>query len=142
MNEYESIRRLIALYGQLLDSLRLEEWGELFTPDATFSVYGNTLEGRDAIVKEIGGMQPPAHLPVKHGTLMPVIDLLGDGQALVWTDLVAFGSDEQGAIGTATIGRYHDRIERGGDGRWRFRERVLVMGGETVPEGVAPSPSF
>ena len=142
MSAHEAIRRLLAIYGQLLDSHRLDDWGGLFTPDAVFRVYGNAIEGREAIMKEIGGMQPPANLPVKHGTLAPVIDLLDDDHARVWTDLVAFGTTEDGSIGTATIARYHDRVERGDDGRWRFRERVIVMGGEDVPDGVAPTPAY
>jgi uncharacterized protein (TIGR02246 family) len=134
----EAIRRLIALYGQLLDSKRLDDWGELFTPDATFSVWGRTYRGRAQIVDEIGGMQPEA--PGKHVVLQPVIDLEEAGRARAWTDLTAFATTEQG-IEIATIGRYHDRLVVQ-DGRWRFAERVLVMGGEDLPEGVAPSPAF
>ena len=36
--DLEAIRRLIAIYGQLLDSKRFREWGELFTEDAVFRV--------------------------------------------------------------------------------------------------------
>ena len=44
-------------------------------------------------------------------------------------------------ISIATIGRYHDRLVKSSeDGRWRFSERTLVMGGEPVPEDVDPTP--
>ena len=69
MNDHEAIRRLIALYGQLLDSKRFAEWGELFTPDAVFQFWGRAIRGREEIVREIGGMQPPA--PGKHVVLHP-----------------------------------------------------------------------
>lgn len=134
----EAIRRLHALYAQLLDSKRLEAWGDLFTPDAVFRVWDTRLEGRDAIVREIGGMQPDS--PGKHVILQPVIDLEGDDRARSWTDLASLASGEDG-ITIATIGRYHDRLVRdAGDGRWRFAERVIVMADEAVPEDVAPSP--
>ena len=122
----EAIRRLMAIYAQLLDSKRIAEWAELFTEDAVFSVWGQTWRGRDAIAAGIGGMQPEA--PGKHVILTPVIDLVGPGRALVWTDLSAFSSASvpsrgaasagiaaPGEISIATIGRYHDEVvEQGG----------------------------
>lgn len=138
----EAIRRLMAIYGQLLDSKRIAEWGELFTEDAVFQVWGQTWRGRDAIAAGIGGMQPDS--PGKHVILAPVIDLLGPDRARAWTDLSAFssGTDASGkqTISIATIGRYHDELVRR-DGRWRFTRRVVVMAGETTPDGVTPSPS-
>jgi hypothetical protein len=140
MDDFEAIRRLLALYGQLLDSRRFEDWGRLFVEDAVFRVWGRTYRGREEIQREIGGMQPDA--PGKHVVLQPVIDLEAPGQARVWTDLCALASGEAG-ITIATIGRYHDRVRLDPEvGRWRFVERVLVMGGEPVPSDVAPSPAF
>ena len=138
LEAHEAIRRLIAIYAQLLDSKRLDEWGELFTPDAIFEVWGKTLRGRAEIVAAIGGMQP--ELPGKHVCLVPVIDLLGLDRARAWTDLSAFASSKDG-ISVATIGRYHDEVVRQG-GRWRFARRAVVMAGEPLPEGVAPSPAY
>ena len=148
MNDFEAIRRLIALYGQLLDAKRLAEWGELFTEDAVFRVWGQTHRGRAAIVREIGGMQ--AEAPGKHVVLQPVIDWNGGDAAWAWTDLCALATTAskdaafgRNAIGIATMGRYHDRLKRSAeDGRWRIEERVLVMAGETVPDGVADSPPY
>lgn len=137
MNEIEAIRRLIALYGQLLDSKRFAEWGELFTPDASFVFWGRTLYGREAIVREIGGMQPAA--PGKHVVLQPVIDLDDSEHARAWTDLSAFATSKRG-IEIATIGRYHDRLVKHA-GRWRIAARALVMAGEAPPTGFDPSPS-
>ena len=136
MDDTEAIRRLIALYGQLLDSKRFAEWGELFAPDATFAFWGRTLFGRDEIVRQIGGMQAPA--PGKHVVLAPVIDLDDAGHARAWTDLSAFATTKRG-IEIATIGRYHDRLVKQ-DGRWRIAARALVMGGEEPPAGFDPSP--
>jgi uncharacterized protein (TIGR02246 family) len=134
----EAIRRLIAIYAQLLDSRRLEEWGELFAPDAVFQVWGKTWRGRREIVAGIGGMQP--EFPGKHVCLVPVIDLQGVERARAWTDLSAFASSPDG-ISVATIGRYHDELIFHGD-RWRFARRAVVMAGESLPEGVAASPAY
>lgn len=128
----------MAIYAQLLDSKRIAEWGQLFSEDAVFEVWGQQWRGRAAIEAGIGGMQPP--LPGKHVILTPVVDLQGPDRALAWTDLSAFATTEQG-ISIATIGRYHDELVREG-GRWRFKRRTVVMAGEKLPEGVAPSPAF
>ncbi len=132
----ESIRRLIALYGQLLDSGRLDDWGQLFTFDAVFRVWGETYAGREKILAGIGGMQPAA--PGKHVILTPVIDLDDAEHARAWTDLTAFATTPDG-ISIATIGRYHDRIALD-QGRWRFAQRVIVMAGEPLPSDVDPTP--
>lgn len=138
MSRHEEIRRLIALYAQLLDSRRLAEWGELFCEDASFAVWDRTYRGRNEIVKEIGGMQPPT--PGKHVVLQPVIDLLDDRRARAWTDFSAFATDAEGNASIATLGRYHDELTRDDD-HWRFRTRVIVFDGDDVPEGVPPAPA-
>lgn len=51
-----AIHRLIAVHAQLLDSGRLDDWGQLFTEEAHFRVYRQTYESRATIVAEIGGM--------------------------------------------------------------------------------------
>ena len=140
LEDVERIRRLVALYGQLLDAGRLAEWGDLFTQDATFAVYGRTYRGRDEIVREIGAMQPPRDRPVKHLLLAPVVDLAGDGTALAWTDMTVYATGPERQIAIATMGCYHDRLVREDD-LWRFRERVLVFAGQSLPPGVAPGPS-
>jgi len=140
MDDLEQIRRLVALYGPLLDSGRLADWGELFTADATFSVYGRRYRGRAEIVREIGGMQPGTERAVKHLLLAPAIDLVGEDAALAWTDMTVLATGPDRVVSIATMGRYHDRLLRA-EGRWRFRERVLVFAGEPLPEGVEPVPA-
>ncbi len=139
MNDLEAIRRLLAIYGQLLDSKRIEEWGELFSEDAVFRVWGQTYRGRDEIKREIGGMQPDT--PAKHIVLQPVIDLDGEDRARAWTDLCA-ASTQDGEIRLATIGRYYDQLARDSKrDRWQIVRRVLVLGDEEVPADVDPSPA-
>ena len=136
-----AIQRLIAVYAQLLDSGRLDDWGQLFTEEARFRVYGQTYESRATIVAEIGGMLLPPDRPGKHISLVPIIDLTGDDRALAWTDFSGVGTNESGQIEVGTIGRYHDELVRDGE-RWRFASRTIVMAGEPLPDDVAPSPAF
>ena len=114
--DFEAIRRLIAIYGQLLDSKRIEEWGQLFTPEAEFRVWGNTYRGRSEIVREIGGMQPDR--PGKHVILQPVIDSSGADTARAWTDLCGTTTEIRASVTIfrqtadcsgqgARIGRWH-----------------------------------
>ena len=110
-----------------------------FTPDARFRVWGQCHEGREAIVREIGGMQPD--VPGKHVVLQPVIDLDASDRARAWTDLSALITGANGQVVVATIGRYHDRLVKGSDALWRFAERAIVMGGEAVPDGVDDTPA-
>src|SRR5262249_18531724 len=99
--DLERIRRLVALYGPLLDAGRLAECGELFTRDGVFAVYGRTCRGREEIVREIGGMQPPPDRPVKHLLLAPVVDFAGADAALAWTDVTVCATGEDRRISIA-----------------------------------------
>ena len=136
-----AIQRLIALYAQLLDGGRLDDWGQLFTEEARFRVYGRAHVSRANIVAEIGSMVLPPDHPAKHVSLVPVIDFAGDSRALAWTDFSGIGANESGEIVVRTIGRYYDELVRDGE-RWRFASRTIVMAGESPPDDVAPSPAF
>jgi uncharacterized protein (TIGR02246 family) len=141
MTDEEAVRRLITLYSQLLDDGRLDEWAQLFTEDAVFSVWGRTYEGRAAIRDGIGGMQPEH--PGKHVAFATVVDLDGD-TARAWTDFVAVADTGPGEWGRsyaiATAARYHDRLVRA-DGRWSFRERHIRMVGDPLPPGAVEAPA-
>lgn len=137
MNDYEAIRRLIALYPQLLDAKRLAEWGDLFAEDAIFDVFGRTLSGRAEIVREIGAMQPAA--PLKHAVFAPIIELDGVDRARAWTDFATFASGPAG-ISVANFATYHDQLAKR-DGRWQIAHRTIVSAGEPPPAGVGPVPS-
>ena len=138
MNEFEAIRRLIALYAQLLDAKRLAAWGELFSEDAVFLVFGRTLRGRAEIMSAVGGMQPAA--PLKHAVLQPVIDLIDVNRARAWTDFSVFMTTSEG-IRTSNFATYHDRLAKGPDGRWRIAQRAIVSPGDALLSGVDPVPS-
>ena len=138
--DYEAVRRLLALYGQLLDSKRMRAWGELFTRDATFRVGDETYAGREKIVEAFGAMQPET--PVQHAIFSPVIEMSAGGSAQCWTDMAALLAEGAG-VQVVTIARYHDEVAKSAeDGRWRFARRVLVMSGDPIPSDVTPSPDY
>jgi SnoaL-like domain len=123
MDSFYEIQRVVALYGQLLDDLRLDEWGELFTEDAVWSLPTVSFQGRAEIVKGVGAMEPGERGRVKHIALTPIIDLEGERRAHAWTDLLVLTKSEQGAWNVAAAGRYYDMLEFS-HGRWRFKSRI------------------
>ena len=140
MDDDRAIRRLITVYSQLLDDGRWDEWGELFTDDAVFTVWDQAYTGRKEIVDAISGMQPEQ--PGKHVAFATVLDLDGD-RALAWTDFVVLADTGPGQWGrsyaVATAARYYDRLVRDGT-RWRFARRDIRGATEPLPEGAETTP--
>ena len=123
MNDEDAIRRTIAQYCQLCDDGRFDEWADLYTDDATFSVMGKTYTGRADVKAFIEKGQAPERRG-KHLCFNSIIDIDGDSARAI-TDYVFI--DKQHAITSA--GRYHDRLIRQPD-RWRFAERRILFLGE------------
>lgn len=132
------IRRVIALYGQLLDDRRFDEWADLFLNDAV--VMGHA--GRQAFLKGIAGIQPST--PTKHLACTSVIDLEGD-HATAWTDglaLVDIGDGPNGSRLYATYPlRYYDKFVRV-DGRWRIARRESALPGAHLPLTAQKTPAW
>ena len=118
------IQRTIALYGQLLDDLRMDEWCRLFTEDAIWTMPGVRLEGRGRIARGVRKMEPDTPGLVRHVAFTPVIELDGEEEARAWTDFLFLTRDSLAAPWTVTLaGRYCDLLVRE-DGCWRFKVRV------------------
>ncbi len=129
MSDYDAIRETLALYCQLCDDGRFEEWGELYTEDATFHVMGRVHNGRGEIKEFIRASQPPERRG-KHVAINPVINLAGD-EATSTTDFI-FVARQGERLAVTNSGRYHDRLVRRGD-RWLFSERRIVFMGDEPP---------
>jgi len=125
VSDQEAIRRTLALYCQLCDDGRFDEWADLYTEDATFAVMGRTYEGRAAIQGFIEKGQPPERRG-KHVCANSLIDVEGDTARAV-TDYV-FVARAEGSFAITSSGRYHDRLVRCPDGGWRFADRRIVFG--------------
>ncbi len=149
--EIDRIRRVIAQYGQLLDDHRFEEWGALFKEDAEFwSIPGQHLAQGDGIAKLAGRTAIVASVAkvsremseaggVIHFGGNPIIDVDGD-RAHAWWDFIVVYAKPQGTE-LPFSGRYFAELEKHG-GRWRFRRRVSVRPGYSVPPGVARTPGI
>ena len=141
MDDDQAIHRLLTVYSQLLDDGRWDEWAQLFTDDAVFTVWGQVHSGRQEIHKAISAMQPAR--PGKHVAFATVVDVNGD-EALAWTDFVALADDGPGEWGraykVASVARYYDRLIRDGD-RWLFARRDIRTAGEPLPDGATPTPA-
>ena len=126
MTDEEGIRRTLALYCQLCDDGRFDEWADLYTEDAVFRVMGGEHRGPEAIKAFIAKAQPAGQRG-KHVAVNPLIYVDGD-TARAWTDYIWVGPGS-GQFPVTSAGRYHDRLVKR-DGRWLFSERQIVFMGE------------
>lgn len=116
-----AIRRTLARYCQRCDDGDFVAFAELFEPEATFSVLGNTHEGREAIRAFIESVQPPESRG-KHVIAQSDIDVDGTEASAV-TDYIFVSKAKE----ITSTGRYHDRFRRGDDGEWRFVSREIRL---------------
>lgn len=130
MSDEEGIRRTLALYCQLCDDGRFDEWAQLYTEDAVFRVMGQVHVGPAAIKAFIAEAQPEGRRG-KHVAVNPLIEADGD-TARAWTDYIWVGPGE-GQFPVTSAGRYHDRLVRR-NGAWLFAERQIVFMGEDPPD--------
>ena len=129
MTDEEGIRRTLALYCQLCDDGRFDEWAQLYSEDAEFKVMGEVYQGPEAIKGFIAQAQPEGRRG-KHVAVNPLIEVDGDA-ARAWTDYIWVGPGT-GQFPVTNVGRYHDRLVKQ-DGRWLFVERQIVFMGEEPP---------
>ena len=61
-DDHAEISNLLAHYCLLLDLDDVEAWVALFTPDATYHVYGHTFAGHDGLRKMMSGAPGGLHL--------------------------------------------------------------------------------
>jgi len=134
---HQEISRLLGLYNMLLDDQLYEPWVQLFTEDGVLCVGGTEYHGHTEITTFVAAIQPVP--PGKHFAGLPVIDVLEDGLAHAWSDMVMFLADGDGVIRTPGMCRFHDVLVRV-DGEWRFACRYLQMIGEPLAAGAPPRP--
>ncbi len=127
------IQNIITLYGQLLDDLRMDEWGRLFNENASWAMPGVLFEGREAIMRGVRAMEPATQGYVKHLAFTPFIHFDGKDRARAWTDLLFLTRDNFGDPWTVAIaGRYCDQLVAGDSG-WQFAVRVCDIAPDDLP---------
>ena len=61
-DDHAEISNLLARYCVLLDQDDVDAWVDLFTPDATYHVYGRAFKGHDGLRKMMSGAPGGLHL--------------------------------------------------------------------------------
>ena len=130
LEDERAIARTLHTYGHTIDSGDEPGWLECFTADGVFAAWVESpdepwfrVAGRDdlaAFIAEHTRPPDPAH---KHLVIEPLIDVAAGTCVSYFAVLMHYGGEPILRV----FGRYHDRLERGEDGRWRFRERVAEI---------------
>ena len=107
------IRNLLARYCVLLDMDNVDDWIELFTPDATYLVYGRTFAGHEGLRKMMSGAPGGLHLGGP-----PAIECIDDRHARTIQNLLFV----ERSTGTMRRSLYNDELVRTDDG-WRIASR-------------------
>jgi len=129
MTQVAQVRRLLALYCQLLDDRRYEEWSQLFAEDGSWELGGHSYRGPSqtrAFMDRLLAERPERR--TKHLCTNALIEL-DDAQGRVTSDYVMLAREPQDAPWTvASMGRYLDRVVQRVDGAgWQFAERRLTV---------------
>ena len=117
--DIEAIKQLKARYFRFMDEKRWDEWGQVFTEDATIDT---SEDAKDAVVTGRHAIQEfvsssVADLITVHHGHMPEIELTGPRSATgVWAmeDYLELASD--GSFQIHGRGHYHEEYAKGEDG--------------------------
>ncbi len=107
------IRNLLARYCLLLDHDEVEPWVQLFTPDATYQVYGRAFTGHDGLRQMMSAAPSGLHLGGP-----PVIEAIDADHARTQQNLLFIES----VTGEMRRSLYDDELLRTDDG-WRIASR-------------------
>ena len=126
-DDVSQVRRLLALYCQLMDDRSYGEWSELFTADGVWALGGKEYRGAAearAYMDQLLRNRPQRRS--RHLNTNLLIELDG-AMGRVTSDYAMLASEPDGAPWTViALGRYFDRVVRAPDGsRWQFAERRL-----------------
>ncbi len=108
-----------------------QDFGEYFTEDAVFDGNGIVHEGREAIAELYNGMrddesdisaQGTFHMVTSH----PLIEVNGDTATatFIWTGIM--NDTAKAPPRFIEQGREYDLLQKGDDGKWRFKKRVVI----------------
>jgi hypothetical protein len=134
LEDERAILNTLYRYAHCIDYGLQDEWVDLFTEDGVYHRRGPNIrhEGREELRKFIPTHTHAPQRYHKHVMVEPIITLNGDEATVVsyWTRLDD-GPDGPYLLG---FGRYHDRLVRCPDGRWRFKERAIEREARINPE--------
>ena len=134
LEDERAIVQTLHQYGHAMDYGPDADFVDCFLPDGLWDVQmrrsqgGFQCRGRAEIQASLDGqtaMRAPA-LYAKHIVVDPRIVVSGD-EASVHSYFLRVEPRDDGPTRIVASGRYVDRLVRGDDGRWRFRERVAEI---------------
>jgi len=117
-----AIHALVARYCHAVAERDDDAWAATWAADAEWSVLGQTVRGRDAILAHYRGIVSGLRFVVQVAA-NPVIDLAGDEASGRW--LITETLQTNDGRPALNFGRYRDRYRRDADGVWRFARREL-----------------
>lgn len=139
----EEIRQLIAYQAALIDQDRLEEWLDLFTPNAAYRIVprenwdaglplalidcAGSLMIRDRINALRKANEFNFHVSA-HILSLPCIARSDDGVAKVETPFVVYQSYPEGDTRLFAVGRYVDQVAAG-----QFHSKTVILDSFNVP---------
>jgi SnoaL-like protein len=126
----EEIRQVKYRYLRCVDQKLWDELADVFTPDATVDygtrVYGKPLKlaGRDEIIAFFRAKLGPDVITV-HAAGQPEITVDGETATGIWRfEDTVIATEYRVVVAGAAF--YHDRYERGADGKWRIAHTGYV----------------
>jgi len=111
--DHVAITQLLARYCLTLDHDDVDAWVQLFTPDATYEVFGRSFQGHDGLRRMMSGAPGGLHLGGP-----AVIEMLGPDHARTQQSLLFIDR----ASGVSRRAVYADELRRTAAG-WRFASR-------------------
>lgn len=132
LEEERAILQTLYRYGHSIDYGLEQEWVDCFTEDGVFDVRRRVgpasarYEGRAALAAFIAQHTRAPGRYHKHMLVEPVIMVSGD-QATVQSYFTRLDATHDGRPFIRAFGRYMDRMVKGTDGVWRFKERVAEV---------------
>jgi hypothetical protein len=125
--DHVAITDLLARYCLALDLDDIEAWVELFTPDASYEVFGRSWDGHEGLRDMLRGAPRGLHLGGS-----PVIDVTGPDHARTTQNLLFV--EVKAAILRRSV--YTDELRRTSEG-WRIARRRCQF---IVPDGLSDRP--
>ena len=111
--DHAAITNLLARYCLTLDLDDVDSWVSLFTPDASYEVYGRSWDGHEGLRRMMRGAPGGLHLGGP-----PVIEMVGTDRATTQQNLLFV----ERMSGTMRRSVYTDELRRTPDG-WRIARR-------------------
>ena len=135
MSDHDEIMNALGRYARGVDERDFASVAALFTSDADidYSVGGGAVLKAGELAAWLGRAMTIFRM-TQHHLGLPVIDV--DGDTATCVSYLAVVMEHEDVPVMRVFGRYRDRLVRGDDGRWRFREGIAEI--ESMRAGLPP----